>query len=883
MKKLFLLFLTALFSSMLLAQLPLGMVDVTSALIAADETFELTTEDDRAGTFRSTLEVIGDIMFFTATNATSGDELYVTDGTVEGTMLLKDINPGSGDASPRYLIVLGDKLYFQANDGSNGIELWESDGTEAGTQMVADLNAIGDGAPDMLTPLDGKVLFRATTPASEAAGEKWLHIYDPATGNAELVAEIQARESGDAQIRRIQVDNVHNVAYFIGQPANENEEMYITDGTGAGTYKLIDVCPPDFTASGIQWPFVSQDRYMLWRQNTPRKYAGADSVNYTKALGEQLWVYDIVEDSVYFLSHFNKTVLESGDGDGTQYAWPIDYNGKCYFRAHDGVHHVELSTTDFTPEGTKQIVDINPGADPSWVEDWAIFRDTLVFNGNAGNGAEGGELRYLNLADPDNPTVELYAYANPGDAGSWPKRNTTWQVDDKDSMVFMVAEGASTGGPELFVAKGVGNQAEFVGSVGAAGSTPHNLTSWKNKLFFTTVKVKRLFSYVYTVEPKINVAGGPSEWKSGNIYDTAAFAIDRYQPDLFTNLTVKIQLKEGETGALLSTTKEGPYSTDPLYLAEGETDFYVLPDYSSMELSSVVSTVTLEALSPDVPTAEIGLRIIIAPFFHNELLYLADFGNPNDTLGTYNMDMLGSYQSVYDQVYGADPVTGKTWGIERSGWGWETSSDKWTSMREQNYGENPDGLLYGFELEPGDYVIQYGWYEHWGARMIDVIVNGETKVDDLMSIPQDYIVGEFEVSQADNKLIFNVISSDGGDNPYLSWIKIGVKCTENCESNCFGDPICELFTGGGTSIVTNPVQDVSIYPNPANDVLYIQLDQDLHSSLSIYDMSGALIQSNILDSQVSSVDISNLEHGLYVLKVSNESGLFVSKLIVDSH
>jgi ELWxxDGT repeat protein len=32
-------------------------------------------------------------------------------------------------------------LYFRANDGSSGIELWKSDGTADGTVLVFDLNA----------------------------------------------------------------------------------------------------------------------------------------------------------------------------------------------------------------------------------------------------------------------------------------------------------------------------------------------------------------------------------------------------------------------------------------------------------------------------------------------------------------------------------------------------------------------------------------------------------------------------------------------------------------------------------------------------------------------------------------------------------------------
>jgi ELWxxDGT repeat protein len=183
--------------------------------------------------------IIGENMFFTAKNSASGDELYISDGTEAGTKMVKDINSGSGDASPRYLVELNGKLYFQADDGSHGVELWESDGTDAGTKMVADIYPGAESsAPDMLTILGEKVLFRATTIASSADGKKWMHIYDPGTQTASLISEIQARVEGDAVIPRIQVNNKQNVAYFIGEPVGENQEVYKTDGTTAGTGKI---------------------------------------------------------------------------------------------------------------------------------------------------------------------------------------------------------------------------------------------------------------------------------------------------------------------------------------------------------------------------------------------------------------------------------------------------------------------------------------------------------------------------------------------------------------------------------------------------------------------------------------------------------------------
>ena len=54
--------------------------------------------------------------------------------------MVKDINSGSGSSSPNHHTVVDNTLYFQANSG-NGFELWKSDGTSAGTIMVTNINS----------------------------------------------------------------------------------------------------------------------------------------------------------------------------------------------------------------------------------------------------------------------------------------------------------------------------------------------------------------------------------------------------------------------------------------------------------------------------------------------------------------------------------------------------------------------------------------------------------------------------------------------------------------------------------------------------------------------------------------------------------------------
>jgi ELWxxDGT repeat protein len=81
-------------------------------------------------------------LFFSANDGTTGNELWVSDGTDPGTYLVMDINPGiNGSYYSGNGIVYANKFYFNADNGVNGTELWASDGTAPGTSMIKDINA----------------------------------------------------------------------------------------------------------------------------------------------------------------------------------------------------------------------------------------------------------------------------------------------------------------------------------------------------------------------------------------------------------------------------------------------------------------------------------------------------------------------------------------------------------------------------------------------------------------------------------------------------------------------------------------------------------------------------------------------------------------------
>jgi ELWxxDGT repeat protein len=95
------------------------------------------------------LIVVNNTLFFQAFDRIHGRELWKSDGTAEGTVMLKDIAPGPNSSlSPHHLFtIMGQTIFFMANDSVHGNELWRSDGTAEGTIMVRDIHP---GLPNSL-------------------------------------------------------------------------------------------------------------------------------------------------------------------------------------------------------------------------------------------------------------------------------------------------------------------------------------------------------------------------------------------------------------------------------------------------------------------------------------------------------------------------------------------------------------------------------------------------------------------------------------------------------------------------------------------------------------------------------------------------------------
>ena len=451
--------------------LPVDLVNLNGTLVFRSNRFgELWKSDgtpegtvriwnpDTAG-FRLTvrnLQAAAGRVFFTGSDLVPGmgsrygSELWSTDGTQDGTTLVRDIVPGASNADPLHLTAVGDALFFNAVTPAEGRELWTSDGTQAGTRLVRDI------APGTASGMDGRP--RAEQSLMDANGIAYFTASDGRTGHelwrsdgtAEgtvLVRDIRpgASSSFDNESYNPRLRYVHGMMYLVPNDGTHGRELWKSDGTEQGTMLVKDI----YSGQGSSMP--SGLSYFAGAL-----YFGASDRTY----GSELWRSDGTEAGTELVGDFNPGTADSNAG-------PFLYQGMMLLNLTTLAYGAELWCSDGTLQGTELVRDIQYAGLASSPDLLTAAAGRLFFV--AEDGYNGRELW---MRDPATGTTELLWEGEPGSVSSFPSgfppslvemngvlyftprvaaRFPLWRTDGTRKGTWQVWGGTATGGPRSLV------------------------------------------------------------------------------------------------------------------------------------------------------------------------------------------------------------------------------------------------------------------------------------------------------------------------------------------------------------------------------------------------------------------------------------------------
>lgn len=430
------------------------------------------------------------MLYFSGYNGATGYELFKSDGTITGTLLVKDILPGIRGSEPSNITPGdGSTVYFTAGDkDAFRRDLWKTDGTTAGTIKLSnfDQNNLSYVAPNSLCFLNNTLFFGAGITSTTGA-ELWKS--DGTIAGTVLLKEIYPGVNG-SEPKYMTAFN--GAVYFNANDGTTGYELWKSDGTANGTVLVKDLKtttsngissdPKDFKVSGTTLFFSALDTPFANRTLWTTDGTAANTTNLKTYAPNAL---TNVNGTLYFNSG-NKLVKSDGTEAGTvtlktfgngSLAGPYSITptplGTIYFVGNDGQNgDYEVWKSDGTEAGTKRVVDTWPGVNSSNPFALAMVGNQLVF------AAKNNNSIFVLWSTDGSTTKALNTLTRSRDGGvknlSIFKKKLYFSADD------------STSGTEPWLSDGTTAGTTMLKDVvtGSAGSKPYNFVAAGGNLFF---------------------------------------------------------------------------------------------------------------------------------------------------------------------------------------------------------------------------------------------------------------------------------------------------------------------------------------------------------------------------------------------------------------
>ncbi len=405
---------------------------------------------------------------FSATTSDEGAEPWMTDGTPGGTALLKNLFAGSTGSYPQnFTAGAGDLFFFTAEESADNREIFVSDGST--TSLLKEINPTGTSAPENLFWNNGTLYFSARN--DDTNSELWISNGTPA--GTVLLKDLNTDSFGDMTVPSSPggFAAIDNVVYFAATENLTGRELYKTNGTAGGTVIVKDISA---SAGNDSNP---EEMVVMPTTGVTRKLyfiaSGSGGLNGVQETGRELWKSDGTDAGTVVVKDIRAGAADAIDGSKPAYLTLM--NNMLFFVADDGVNGRELWKSDGTAVGTVMVKDIrsgNLGSDPTELRN---VKGKLFFL--ADSGVSGRELW---VSDGTTAGTVLVKDFMPGIADSGIDKLAVVN----NVVCFVADDGIS--GREIWLSDGTaaGTRLAVDFVPGSSSSNPNNLFSFNNNLLF---------------------------------------------------------------------------------------------------------------------------------------------------------------------------------------------------------------------------------------------------------------------------------------------------------------------------------------------------------------------------------------------------------------
>jgi hypothetical protein len=86
-------------------------------------------------------------------------------------------------------------------------------------------------------------------------------------------------------------------------------------------------------------------------------------------------------------------------------------------------------------------------------------------------------------------------------------------------------------------------------------------------------------------------------------------------------------------------------------------------------------------------------------------------------------------------------------------------------------------------------------------------------------------------------------------------------------------------TQGGVGINNEGISNVTVYPNPASNLVYVT--NVANATVQIFDVTGQLVFTKVVVSDFEPINVSEFNKGIYIINISNDKGAVTKRLVIE--